>query len=187
MLSLWKTKSSYSSVDDDEYDNEFKLGGASQPRSSNIIIKLGPFSLLLITILFLSSIVSSLVLFFNVKHSPEQDIQSTASIGPPIFCRQAPTRREWRTLALAERHDYVRAVRCLATKPSKLGQNGTLYDDFPWVHKHTSSNSTVGFSALGATPLTSDHSLMEFFLLQLISRLLSSLGIAITSICTRRR
>ena len=26
------------------------------------------------------------------------------------------------------------AVLCLATKPSKVGLNTTLYDDFTWVH-----------------------------------------------------
>ena len=150
MLSFWKNKTDYSSVEDDEYNSELKLGGGTQFLSRNIIIKTGSWSLLLIVVLFLSSIVSSWVLFFNVKHSPQQDIGSIVSVQPSLFCQQAPTRREWRTLTVVEQHDYVRAIRCLATKPSKLGKNGTLYDDFPWVHKHTSSYSTFSFSAFAA-------------------------------------
>lgn len=186
MLSFLKNKTSYSSVEDDGYDSELKLGGASQFHSRNIVIKTDPLSLLLIVILFLSSIFSSWILFFNVKHSPQQDIGSVGPARPPLFCTQAPTRREWRTLTVAEQHDYVRAVRCLATKPSTLGNNGTLYDDFPWVHKHTSSNSTFGIPAWGFISLTRDDSLTELGLLQLMLPLLSSLGIATTSICTRR-
>ena len=147
---LRKDETGYLSVEDDEYDNELKLGGGTKARSCNITIKTDPWSLLVIVVLFLSSILSSWVLFFNVKNSPLPDIGSAVSIRPSLFCQQAPIRREWRTLTIAEQHDYIRAIRCLATKPSKLGINGTLYDDFPWVHKHTSSNSTSGFSALAA-------------------------------------
>lgn len=49
-------------------------------------------------------------------------------------CRTPATRREWRTLNSVEKKDYVRAVWCLKTVPSKLGANQTLYDDFSWVH-----------------------------------------------------
>ncbi len=72
MLSFLKNKTSYSSVEDDGYDSELKLGGASQFHSRNIVIKTDPLSLLLIVILFLSSIFSSWILFFNVKHSPHK-------------------------------------------------------------------------------------------------------------------
>jgi hypothetical protein len=50
--------------------------------------------------------------------------------------RVVSTRREWRTLTLLERHEYLDAVRCLKTRPSRLGLNHTLYDDFPWIHYH---------------------------------------------------
>lgn len=143
---FFSKKTRYSSIEDEDYDDELKLGGASRHPSSNIVIKLNPWSLLLIVILFLTSIVSSWVLFFNIKHSPQQGIVSVTPARPSLFCQQAPIRREWRTLTAAEQHDYIRAVRCLATKPSKLNERGTLYDDFPWVHKRTSSYSTFGFS-----------------------------------------
>ena len=139
---FFSKKTRYSSIEDEDYDNELKLGGGSQSPSSNIVINLNPWSLLLIIILFLTSIVCSWVLLFsNIKHSPQQEIESAAYTQPSLFCQQVPIRREWRTLTAAEQHDYIRAVRCLATKPSKLNEQGTLYDDFPWVHKQTSSNS----------------------------------------------
>ena len=185
MLSLLKKKISYSSIEDDEYDQELKLGVTSQPRSSNITIKTGPFAIFVIAILFVSSIVSSWIVFFNAKGSVQQGIISPVPAASSLSCQRAPFRREWRTLTVAEQHDYVRAVRCLATKPSKLGQNGTLYDDFPWVHKHTSSNSTSQSSAMSATTLTRRHSLTDFPLLQLTKQLLSFLGIATTFICMR--
>ena len=145
MLSLLKKNFSYSSIEDDEYGSELKLDVTSPSRSSKfIIIKTGTLSLLLVAFLFLSSILSTWIVFFNSKaFSARQDIVSSpVPAASSLSCQQAPLRREWRTLTVVEQHDYVRAVRCLTTKPSRIGHNGTLYDDFPWVHKHTSTNST---------------------------------------------
>lgn len=52
------------------------------------------------------------------------------------MCKNPPLRREWRSLDRAEKHDYIEAVKCLKTVPSQVGENQTLYDDFPWVHMH---------------------------------------------------
>ena len=49
-------------------------------------------------------------------------------------CKNAVIRREWRDLSVAEKSDYIGAVQCLRTSPSKTGLNQTLYDDFPYVH-----------------------------------------------------
>ncbi|KAK9413193.1 putative Tyrosinase copper-binding domain-containing protein [Seiridium unicorne] len=49
-------------------------------------------------------------------------------------CTQPAERREWRTLLDSERENYVGAVKCLTTKPSKLGLATSLYEDFPWIH-----------------------------------------------------
>lgn len=147
MFYFSRKKPRYTSVEvEDDYDTQLKRGDPSQSPASDIFIRLNLWSLLLIVILFLTSIFSNWVLFFNIKHFPQQDTGSVASARPSLFCQQASIRREWRTLTLDEQQNYVRAVRCLATKPSKLNENGTLYDDFPWVHKHTSSNSTFDFS-----------------------------------------
>jgi hypothetical protein len=186
MFPFVKNKPNYSAIDHDENDEELKLGDASYRRSNNVILKTGPWSLLLILLLLLSSIVSSWVVFFNIKHFPQQDLGSVISTQPSISCQQAPTRREWRTLNLVEQYDYIRAVRCLSTKPSKLGNKGTMYDDFPWVHKHTSSYSTLSIFQLTAIFAIQDHSLTKFQLPQLICRLHSFHGIATTFIFTRQ-
>ncbi|KAH7014498.1 uncharacterized protein B0I36DRAFT_378185 [Microdochium trichocladiopsis] len=49
----------------------------------------------------------------------------------------APSKRiEWRQLGAANQQSYLNAVKCLKTKPSRLGIEpaSTLYDDFPYVH-----------------------------------------------------
>ena len=45
-------------------------------------------------------------------------------------------------LTTPERQDYVTSVRCLANKPSKLRNNGTLADDFAWIHKYLTTSGT---------------------------------------------
>ena len=58
------------------------------------------------------------------------DSKSPAS----TVCANPVIRREWRDLSKAEKSDYIAAVQCLRTSPSRLGLNQTLYDDFPYVH-----------------------------------------------------
>ncbi|KAH6682247.1 monooxygenase [Plectosphaerella plurivora] len=47
-------------------------------------------------------------------------------------------RQEWRKLPRETQQSYIEAVKCLKTKPSRLGKNLTtsLYDDFPYAHAH---------------------------------------------------
>ncbi|KAL9077910.1 MAG: hypothetical protein Q9157_003177 [Trypethelium eluteriae] len=148
MLSVFRTKPGYTSVEDGEYEGELKLGGRAD--SSVITIKAGICSALVLTLLVLSSIVSTWILFFGNmlqwQHTtaPAPVIVSTSYSAPSSsqaswVCQQPSTRREWRTLSEPEKNDYINAVQCLATKPSKLRNNGTLYDDFPWVHKRAST------------------------------------------------
>ena len=54
-------------------------------------------------------------------------------------CKNPTTRREWRSLSSGEKEEYISAVRCLLTKPSKMRTKGVLYDDFPYVHSHIGS------------------------------------------------
>jgi hypothetical protein len=61
-------------------------------------------------------------------------VQSYTQPSERHYCDAISLRKEWRTLALHQKHEYIGAVQCLKTRPSKLGQNHSLYDDFPWVH-----------------------------------------------------
>ncbi|KAM0795551.1 hypothetical protein BDR22DRAFT_883005 [Usnea florida] len=56
-------------------------------------------------------------------------------------------RREWRDLSDTEKGDYIQAVQCLRSSPSRLGLNQTLYDDFPYVHSRNgeASHDTAAF------------------------------------------
>jgi hypothetical protein len=58
------------------------------------------------------------------------------SVSRPRACGKETTRHEWQSLSTPQKHEYLTAVQCLKTRPSKLGMNHTLYDDFPFVHSH---------------------------------------------------
>ncbi|KAG4425556.1 hypothetical protein IFR04_001253 [Cadophora malorum] len=49
-------------------------------------------------------------------------------------CTNPTIRKEWRTLSREEQINYVEAVNCLTTNPSRIGLSSPLYDDFPYVH-----------------------------------------------------
>ncbi len=70
--------------------------------------------------------------------SPNRETRSTT-------CENPSTRREWRTLSIPQKHAYLSAVQCLKTKPSRLGLNHTLYDDFPYVHSRIGEYGTYLF------------------------------------------
>lgn len=53
---------------------------------------------------------------------------------PSRACKNPSVRHEWRHLSEGEQWEYIRAVKCLMSRPSKARDNGTLYDDFPWIH-----------------------------------------------------
>ncbi len=52
-------------------------------------------------------------------------------------CESLAVRLEWRDLNREEKREYLRAVSCLRERPSRLGLNQTLYDDFPYFHTRT--------------------------------------------------
>jgi hypothetical protein len=97
--------------------------------------------------------------------------------GEPRPCNEVSTRREWRTLTMRQKHEYVSAVQCLKTQPSKLGLNHTLYDDFPYIHSRVGS-----YGELETPPIAKKTDLtVQFTMLHP-----SSHGIGTSSIYTRR-
>lgn len=148
MFSFLKTKSGYTAVRDDTYDEEVKLGEESWPPLDNVTIKISFWSKVLLTIFLLSSIATTLILFFDARRPSQYDVTIVASNEPLWTCPEPITRREWRELSGPEKSEYLAAVKCLATRPSKLHDNGTLYDDFPWVHKYLTSSSSLLFFLL---------------------------------------
>ena len=49
-------------------------------------------------------------------------------------CKDPYMRKEWRSLSVEEKQDYLNAFQCFIDKPSMLGMNGSLYNDFSFVH-----------------------------------------------------
>ncbi|KAF5667277.1 monophenol monooxygenase (tyrosinase) [Fusarium heterosporum] len=49
-------------------------------------------------------------------------------------CTDPAKRIEWRELDPADQKGYIDSVLCLKTKPSRMGLNSSLYDDFPHLH-----------------------------------------------------
>ena len=132
MFPYFTSKTSYTCIEEGDVEEEQKPQRRLQPGWNSSTISIGPVSTLLLAILFLSSIVSTWILFFSFKSSMYQAPESDRAGDSVWVCQQPSTRREWRRLE---------AVQCLSTKPSKLRNNGSLYDEFPWVHKDRASYS----------------------------------------------
>ncbi|KAM0144229.1 hypothetical protein ACHAO1_000512 [Botrytis cinerea] len=98
--------------------------------SSTISWALTSISLFLITLL---------LIFIHIGQSIQYP-KSTICISPIV-------RREWRTLSKNEKHEYFEAVNCLRSKPSMLGTNHSLYDDFGYSHIQIGdyTHETAGF------------------------------------------
>lgn len=61
-------------------------------------------------------------------------------------CTKPYFRREWRSLSTDEKKEYMDAFQCFIDSPSVLGLNGSLYNDFSWVHNliaHSSESVVV--------------------------------------------
>lgn len=56
-------------------------------------------------------------------------------------CTSPKLRKEWSKATRAEQQSYINAVLCLATKPSRIGLQTTLYDDFAYVHSSLTMQS----------------------------------------------
>lgn len=49
-------------------------------------------------------------------------------------CSEPSIRHEWRSLSKNEKLEYIAAVQCLSSLPSKLGLDQSLHQDFPYIH-----------------------------------------------------
>lgn len=66
-------------------------------------------------------------------------------------CTEPYFRREWRSLSDKDKKAYLDAVKCFVDSPSSMGKNGTLYDDFSWVH------NLIAHSTHGKAPFLTWH------------------------------
>ena len=137
----FRSKPRYSSLEDAEYNDELKVGGISNPAPRHVTIEVSSCGIVsLIAALLLSA--ASISSFYLGRHTV--GLSQVGSTAPArVSCIQPAVRQEWRTLSKPEKSAYISAVQCLSTQPSKLRDNGTLYDDFPWVHQLTAPTGTL--------------------------------------------
>ena len=76
-------------------------------------------------------------------------------VAQAVPCQEPTIRQEWRDLSASERSSYVAAVQCLRERPSIVGLDQSLYDDFPWVHSRV-GNSCMLVSSTQLIRLTQD-------------------------------
>jgi hypothetical protein len=143
MFSLFNSKPSYTPISGADYHDEETKAGEPRPQSLALYhpksSRLSTWGwILVITVLAGLSATWTLVIVktttIKTCSSPKEETSNGQAARP---CLQPSIRREWRTLARADRNAYIAAVQCLATKPSKLYANGSLYDDFPRTHQAT--------------------------------------------------
>ncbi len=99
-----------------------------------------PFSIFYINSIFITCVVFFILIIVLIQQNTVHD-----NTRPPS-CQHPTTRQEWRRLSPTEKQNYIDAVRCLETVPSRLYPNRSIYDDFPWTHIHN-SNSSHGTAA----------------------------------------
>ncbi|KAH8812840.1 hypothetical protein F5884DRAFT_786519 [Xylogone sp. PMI_703] len=83
-----------------------------------------------ICLLLLACVVGSTFFFEIGRLYPDDGTVSTGSSS----CRNPKRRHEWRTLSTKQQYEYLNALKCLQSVPSKLHPGMTLYDDFPFLH-----------------------------------------------------
>lgn len=120
MLSFQQSLGDYSLVDSDQDEEVVVERLSERGRMPRLLVSILCIALLGLTIGFIGGVLLPAI--------RRVDVLSYRA------CRDPPVRREWRTLSKKEKHDYVDAVQCLRTTPSRLGMNQSLYDDFPWIH-----------------------------------------------------
>ena len=117
---------SYAPVVDLEVDDEKDIDSPKLIPNSAHSSKVLRLSLVLCTALLCSGL--GFGGGFLAKHKIDSKPLALTACTDPVI------RREWRDLSDAEKSDYISAVQCLRSSPSRLGVNQTLYDDFPYVH-----------------------------------------------------
>lgn len=76
---------------------------------------------------------------------------SPAALEARTKCTDPVLRKEWSAATPEERTAYTNAVLCLATKPSTIGLNTTMYDDFAYVHNKLNQRSKNNDTSFAST------------------------------------
>ncbi|KAM0316953.1 hypothetical protein ACHAO8_002756 [Botrytis cinerea] len=118
----------YSPVEsfDREVEEQKNNGSRVVVRSTGPTIRLNPAWAVGIVMLLCLSIGSTWAVYFEQRLL--FSFKSVNGFGSQWKCVNPATRQEWRTLSGQEKAEYLAAVQCLATKPSRIYENA-LKDD----------------------------------------------------------
>lgn len=102
----------------------------------------GRIGILLCTTCILLSTASIYTLFYPISRIYQSSNTTSAQL-QGVTCRNPALRQEWRTLSIQQKRAYISAVQCLQTKPSKLGMDHKLHDEFTWLHSRLGNFSRL--------------------------------------------
>ena len=108
----------YDALDKSESGN--RLENSDPPTAKRKLWEIVPYIVI--------GFITTLILVFTVTLSSRTVPSSHGECSKPTL------RQEWRMLSTDQRLDFIRSFNCLADKPSRMDLNGTLYDDFAWLH-----------------------------------------------------
>ncbi|TGO44322.1 hypothetical protein BOTNAR_0861g00040 [Botryotinia narcissicola] len=139
-------RQSYISLENPE-DKEHKIGSYPQLRGDKqATVEINLNRIIAIFFLLTLSTISIWALFIhNIIH---WSAVPASSLTFSATCVSPPIRREWRTLSTSARERHIDAVQCLTTRPSRVRNNGSLYDDFPYIHQKTAPTAHSAASFL---------------------------------------
>ena len=132
------TSHSYRVLSDTEYEREGKQQLGNIPCEKRRLSQVTSFTICFLVLLVLGA---GVVIGWHIR--PAETFKSSPTATP---CRVPALRREWRSLSIEDKSDYIDAVKCLRQRPSALGLNHTLFDDFAWIHKHFGEYCTFRIS-----------------------------------------
>ncbi|KAK4610025.1 Tyrosinase ustQ [Fulvia fulva] len=106
---------------DTEEDAEH--GNSDPPASEHLAIDWQKLVLIFLALTAITFTLSRRLLLL-----PEQSVRVSTA------CVETAIRQEWRALIPTERDDFVRSVNCLSNTPSRWTHNGSVSDDFAYLH-----------------------------------------------------
>ncbi|KAH8596220.1 hypothetical protein B0O99DRAFT_571195 [Bisporella sp. PMI_857] len=148
---MWPLKSDQSSYlpVESESGSEFKCEKQRNRRARIISVNISVF-----TVVFIVAICLTLG-FASGAGLVWRNRLTTNFRATQTKCSSLRIRREWRSLSISEKEEYITSVKCLTTKQSKLSKKAgdSLYNDFPYLH------ATIGGYSHGAAAFLAWHRL----------------------------
>lgn len=105
-----------------------------QPKKKSAMRRAGSFVFYCILLLIGALAVFKAWDFVVTLEDTLEALEMDGGARQPAKCTTPSIRRSWTTLSDGEKLEYINAVNCLATRPSYINSNSTVYDDFSYMH-----------------------------------------------------